>query len=203
MTRTVHNRFREISVEISPVLQQAITSTGPIKLGQRRELALPVLLCRAIAGQQLSVKAARTIWGRVVQSANGAGLAEYIAAADTAQLRACGMSQNKSKAMKSIVAAHDSGRLDVGELETMDHEARSRRLTEIWGVGQWTADMIGISYFADPDIWPEQDVTVWKTLQRLTNRRRKTSLTAARFAPYRTYLALYMWKIADAQPTTP
>lgn len=203
MTRSVYNRFREISVEISPVLQQAITSTGPIKLGQRRELALPVLLCRAIAGQQLSVKAARTIWGRVVQSANGAGLAEYIAAADTAQLRACGMSQNKSKAMKSIVAAHDSGRLDVGELETMDHEARSRRLTEIWGVGQWTADMIGISYFADPDIWPEQDVTVWKTLQRLTNRRRKTSLTAARFAPYRTYLALYMWKIADAQPTTP
>ena len=203
MTRTVHNRFREISVEISPALHQAISTTGPIKLGLRRELALPVLLCRAIAGQQLSVKAARTIWGRVVQSANGAGLAEYIAAADTAQLRACGMSQNKSKAMKSIVAAHDSGRLDVGELETMDHEARSRRLTEIWGVGQWTADMIGISYFADPDIWPEQDVTVWKTLQRLTNRRRKTSLTAARFAPYRTYLALYMWKIADAQPTTP
>ena len=203
MTRTVYNRFREISVEISPVLHQAIASTGPIKLGQRRELSLPVLLCRAIAGQQLSVKAARTIWVRVVQSANGAGVAEYIAAADTAELRACGMSQNKSKAMKSIVAAHDSGRLDVGELETMDHEARSRRLTEIWGVGQWTADMIGISYFADPDIWPEQDVTVWKTLQRLTSRRRKTSLTAARFAPYRTYLALYMWKIADARPTTP
>jgi DNA-3-methyladenine glycosylase II len=203
MTRTVYNRFCEISVEISPVLHQAITSAGPIKLGQRRELSLPVLLCRAIAGQQLSVKAARTIWGRVVQSANGAGVAEYVAAADAAELRACGMSQNKSKAMKSIVAAHESGRLDVGELETMDHEARSRRLTEIWGVGQWTADMIGISYFADPDIWPEQDVTVWKTLQRLTSRRRKTSLTAARFAPYRTYLALYMWKIADAQPTTP
>ncbi len=203
MTRTVHNRFREISGAISPVLHQAISTAGPVKLQQRRELELPVLLCRAIVGQQLSVKAARTIWGRVVESADQAPLVEYVAVADAAELRACGMSQNKARAMKSIVEAHEAGHLNIGELERMDHEARSRCLTEIWGVGQWTADMIGISYFADPDIWPENDVTVWKTLQRLTSRRRKTTLTAARFAPHRTYLALYMWKIADAQPNTP
>lgn len=184
------------------MLQAAISAAGPVQLQPRRELDLPVLLCRAIAGQQLSVKAARTIWGRVIERAEQAPLVDYVASSELAALRACGMSQNKAKAMKAIVEAHASGRLSAGELESLNHQARSRRLTEIWGVGQWTADMIGISYFADPDIWPENDVTVWKTLQRLTSRRRKTTLTAARFAPYRTYLALYMWKIADAKPTT-
>ncbi len=203
MTRAIHEQFHEIAGEISPMLQQAIGEAGPVQLRRRRELDLPVLLCRAIAGQQLSVKAARTIWGRVIERADQVELTDFVADAEVTELRSCGMSQSKAKAMKSIVEAHRAGRLDVSELEALDHQARSRRLTEIWGVGQWTADMIGISYFADPDIWPETDVTVWKTLERLTSRRRKTNRTATRFAPRRTYLALYMWKIADAKPTNP
>jgi DNA-3-methyladenine glycosylase II len=71
---------------------------------------------------------------------------------------------------------------------------------EIWGVGQWTADMLGIFYFGERDIWPDTDLAVWKTLQRLTSRRRKTTLTAAKFSPQRSLLAKYMWRIADASP---
>jgi DNA-3-methyladenine glycosylase II len=90
--------------------------------------------------------------------------------------------------------------LDQKILSRLDHNQRSEQLTEIWGVGQWTADMMGIFYFGDKDVWPDSDLAVWKTLQRLTNRRRKTLRTAQRFAPHRSYLAIYMWRIADTMP---
>ncbi len=104
--------------------------------------------------------------------------------------------------MKAIVTAKSDGLLDLDTLRNLDHTARSRQLTSIWGVGQWTADMVSIFYFGDKDVWPDSDVTVWKTLERLTDKRRKTVRTAERFAPHRSYLALYMYQIADARPTS-
>jgi DNA-3-methyladenine glycosylase II len=170
-------------------------------LKPRNRTPLPEVLCRAIAGQQLSVKASRTIWGRVVESADGNPLITHIANTKPEVLRGCGLSNSKAKAMKAIVEADAAGQLDVDQLRDLDHDARSKRLTAVWGVGQWTADMMGISFFGDRNVWPESDITVWKTLERLTSRRRKSARTAAHFAPYRSYLALYMWRIADAAPS--
>ena len=99
--------------------------------------------------------------------------------------------------MRAIALATLANQLDESLLSELDHEERTHCLTEIWGVGQWTADMMGIFYFGDPDIWPDGDTTARKNLERLTSRRRKTVRTAARFAPYRSYLALYMWHQAD------
>ena len=103
--------------------------------------------------------------------------------------------------MRSIAKAARAGELDAAELSKVAHAVRAERLTAIWGVGQWTADMMGIFYFGDRDIWPDGDVTARKTLAKLTSRRRKTVRTAERFAPYRSYLALHMWRHADASPT--
>ena len=200
MSAAIHEQFRDIAGEISGSLHEAISSVGPLKLKRRRDVALPVLLCRIVAGQQLSTHAARTIWGRVEASAGDAELLEHVESCDIEQLRACGLSRAKARAMKSIVDSERAGDLNTRKLGRLNHAERSQSLTEIWGVGQWTADMVGISYFGDADIWPESDVTVWKTLEKLTDKRRKTSRTALRFAPHRTYLAMYMWRIADAVP---
>lgn len=200
MSQKIHNRFVEIAGGLSDRLQAAIASAGPVRLTRRNDTPLPEVLCRVIAGQQLSVKASRTIWGRVVQRANGDNLIDFVSATDTSVLRECGLSAAKAKSMKAIVQAESAGDLNVQKLSELDHLERSRQLTEIWGIGQWTADMIGMSYFGDQDVWPENDVTVWKTLERLTSRRRKTLRTAERFSPHRSYLAMYMWAIADAKP---
>jgi DNA-3-methyladenine glycosylase II len=82
----------------------------------------------------------------------------------------------------------------------MNYAERSAALTSIWGVGQWTADMMCMFYFGEHDVWPDGDVGARKTLERLTNRRRSTIRTAQLFAPHRSYLALYMWAHADARP---
>ncbi|MEM9567862.1 MAG: DNA-3-methyladenine glycosylase 2 family protein [Cyanobacteria bacterium P01_E01_bin.34] len=198
-TDEIHARFIGIANPISEELAQAIASIGPVELVPDRSSPLADRLCRAIAGQQLSVKAARSIWNRVMSSCNGT-LVEYLAVAAPEELRACGLSAAKTRAVREVARASIDGLLDAHELTTLHPVERSKRLTAIWGVGQWTADMMGIFYFGDRDIWPDGDVTARKTLARLTSPRRKTIRTAARFAPYRSYLSLYMWKLVDAAP---
>lgn len=199
MSKKIHAQFVEIASTVSQKLSTAIADVGPLPLRKRQDVPLVERLCQVIAGQQLSTKAASTIWGRVVDHAGNDSLTKHLALVDVETLRGCGLSYSKAKAMKAIIAANREGILDVDQLATVNHAERSIRLTSIWGVGQWTADMIGLSYFGDKDIWPGGDVTVWKTLQRLTDKRRKMEKTAALFAPHRSYLALYMYRIADGQ----
>ncbi|MEM7770735.1 MAG: DNA-3-methyladenine glycosylase 2 family protein [Cyanobacteria bacterium P01_A01_bin.37] len=200
MSPAIHTQFIEIAKDVSPLLAGAIANTGPLELAPRQETPFAERLCRAVAGQQLSVKAAKTIWGRVVANAAGLPFIEYVAVATPETLRTCGLSASKAKAMRAIAQATLDGQIDATELGALDHGDRTQRLTAIWGVGQWTADMMGIFYFGDPDIWPDGDITARKTLEKLTSSRRKTTRTAARFAPHRSYLALYMWRQANAAP---
>ncbi|MEM9908503.1 MAG: DNA-3-methyladenine glycosylase 2 family protein [Cyanobacteria bacterium P01_D01_bin.44] len=200
MSKAIHSRFMDIAGELSPALADAIATTGPIELAPRQDSPFPERLCRAIAGQQLSIKAAASIWGRVVESVGDRSLIKHFAEADPDALRACGLSAAKAKAMRTVALAALAGQLDAEELGGLEGCDRAKRLTNLWGVGQWTADMMSIFYFGDPDIWPDGDVTARKNLKRLTSARRKTTRTAARFAPHRSYLALYMWQHSDAAP---
>ncbi|MEM1254216.1 MAG: DNA-3-methyladenine glycosylase 2 family protein [Cyanobacteria bacterium P01_H01_bin.21] len=197
MSQAIHARFLEIARELSDELADAIASTSPLQLIPSQDSPFSERLCRAVAGQQLSVKAAASIWRRVVDSAAGQPLVDYFSTVSPDVLRSCGLSAAKAKAMRAIAMATFANQLDETFLSELDHEERTHCLTEIWGVGQWTADMMGIFYFGDPDIWPDGDTTARKNLERLTSRHRKTVRTAARFAPYRSYLALYMWHQAD------
>ncbi|MGF1521239.1 MAG: DNA-3-methyladenine glycosylase family protein [Leptolyngbyaceae cyanobacterium] len=198
--QAIHTQFVKIAQELSPLLTEAIARTAPIDLIPDQASPFAERLCRAVAGQQLSIKAAASIWGRVVNQAGGRSLIEYLALANPDDLRACGLSAAKAKAMRAIAVAEQAGHLDAATLRALDHETRSAQLTKIWGVGQWTADMMSIFYFGDVDVWPDGDTTARKMLERLTSPRRKTIRTAARFAPYRSYLALYMWRQVDATP---
>ncbi len=200
MTRKICADFVQIAADISPALANAIETIGPLRLQKRNQQPLVDVLFRAIAGQQLSTKAAASIWNRLIETAGDTSLLDYVAASDPDRIRSCGLSGAKVKSMKAIVAAHENGLLDQSLLSRLDHVERSQQLMSIWGVGQWTADMLGIFYFGDRDVWPNTDLAVWKTLQRLTSRRRKTVKTAAAFAPHRSYLALYMWRVADTIP---
>ena len=200
MSNAIHQRFIDIAHGLSPALADAMTALGPLALQRRQEVPLAEALCRSVAGQQLSVKAARTIWGRVLESAGERPLIEHFAVVEPEELRARGLSMAKARTMRAIAEEARAGRLDAAELGALELQERTVRLTSIWGIGQWTADMMSIFYFGDEDVWPEGDVTARSTLTRLTSRRRKTVRTAQRFAPHRSYLALYMWRHADAAP---
>lgn len=200
LPKVVQARLVAIAQELSPTLADAIAHTDPLELIPNRNDSLPERLCRAVAGQQLSIKAAASIWRRVVDSASDRPLIDHLSEVPPEALRACGLSGAKAKAMRAIAQAALTGELEADELAVMPRGDRTQRLTAIWGIGQWTADMVNIFYFGDPDVWPEGDTTARKRLECLTSPRRKTIRTAARFAPHRSYLALYMWRQADAAP---
>lgn len=200
MTHPIHDRFLKIAPDLSPELANAIARLGPVHLPVRDETPFPEYLARAVAGQQLSVTAARTIWGRVQTACSGAPLLEAFHEGRAEVLRACGLSGAKVKTLMAIGEAARAGGLDEKTLRALPPDERAGQLTSLWGVGQWTADMANLFWFGEEDIWPEGDVTARKTLVRLTSPRRKTVRTAERFAPHRSYLALYMWRWVDARP---
>lgn len=198
--RDVHTRLLAAAEPLFPELHDAIARLGPLEFPRRDSVAFPEYLCRSIAGQQISVKAARSIWARVEESANGKPLLDHFVEDNAELLRGCGLSGAKTKTIITIAQTHRTVGLDTDELRALSLAERTARLTAMWGVGQWTADMMNMFYFGEQDIWPDGDVAARKTLERLTSKRRKTVRTAQRFQPYRSWLALYMWAHVDAPP---
>ncbi|MFL6653381.1 MAG: DNA-3-methyladenine glycosylase family protein [Sulfurifustis sp.] len=201
MTPRVHRHFISTARRVSPSLHAAIVQIGRLEMPDRRGRGFAWFLARVIVGQQLSTSAARSIWARVeiAVKANGGSVPECFTGKNARVLRACGLSQNKVKALIAIREAHAAGLLSVQRLRRMTHAERSVHLTAIWGVGQWTADMASIFYFRDVDVWPQGDLGVYRGLERVTGKRsRRTLLKIANaFAPYRSFLALYMWRVLD------
>jgi DNA-3-methyladenine glycosylase II len=198
--RDVHRQLLDCAAPLFPELEAALRRLGPLQLPRRNDLPFPDYLCRAISGQQISVKAAQSIWGRVEASAGRQPPLDHFCPENTETLRACGLSGAKTRTIITIAETHRSVGLDTEALKNMSIAGRTERLTEIWGVGQWTADMMNIFYFGEPDVWPDGDVAARKALERLTSKRRKTVRTAAMFKPYRSWLAYYMWAHVDAPP---
>ena len=200
MNERIHQRFLDKAADLSPALAEAMGAVGPAPLPRRDDTPFPLYLARAMAGQQLSVTAARSIWARVEAAGEGGDLVAGFTPGRAETLRACGLSAAKVKTLLAIAEAAGRGALDPDHLRGLDAEARTQALTTIWGVGRWTADMANMFWFGEEDVWPDGDVAARKTLVRLTSPRRKTVRTAARFAPYRSHLAYYMWRIVDIRP---
>lgn len=198
----IHRHFLDLADEVSTDLRDALEAVGPRQFPDRGDREPAVFLARAVVGQQLSTHVARVIWRRVEElaAAEGVGMPELFTEERQSALRSCGLSAGKARTLAGIGAAHLEGRLHGERLRTLDHAGITRELTALWGVGQWTSDMAAIFYCQCPDVWPEQDVAVRKTFSRLIGTRRKPSKWAARFAPYRSWLALYMWAVVDARP---
>ncbi len=158
---------------------------------------LLLVLARAIVGQQLSTKVARVFWTRLEDGAAALDLPMegLFHEAHEERLRGIGLSRSKVSFLFSLHEAHKDGQLKPAKIKRAPHEERIKILTQIHGIGRWTADMIGIFYCLDPDIWPDGDLAVRQTFAQLTGKAEKqTEALAAEFSPYRSYLALHMWR---------
>tara|TARA_R100001143_G_C3359521_1_gene134635 strand:- start:46 stop:678 length:633 start_codon:yes stop_codon:yes gene_type:complete len=193
----IHSLFLEIAADLSPQLADSIKRVGPIELQSENSIPLAEHMCRSVTGQQLSVKVAKIIWGRLLEASGDQPLSEFITIDKTDLLRSCGLSAAKVRTVCGIAEEARAGNLEAVDLGALNHQERSMRLIRLWGIGQWTVDMISIFYFGDEDVWPDGDLIARTTLEKLTSKRRKTVRTAERFAPYRSRLAIYMWEFND------
>ncbi len=193
----LHGHFLETAARLSAPLRDDLAALGPVWFPEREDHGVAAFLGRAVIGQQVSAAAARTIWGRIERAAaeTAVPLAGLFAEAHAATLKSCGASGPKVKALIGIGAADAAGDLSRERLVALEPECRTVHLMRIWGVGQWTCDMLSIFYFRELDTWPEGDLAVQRAFRRYIGRR-KPARAAAAFAPYRSILALYMWRLA-------
>ena len=201
---SAHAAFVDTARRISRRFARAVDDVGPLGPPPCRREPLVTYLARVIVGQQLSTTAARTIWCRLEAQAADAALAvhAHAAVAPTEALRACGLSGNKVRALQALAAAEAGGTLAASRLKVLSSTARHDALIALHGVGPWTAQMAALFYFREPDIWPVGDVSVRKTFERYVAEQSRWCFdeAAALFAPRRSWLARYLWRIADATP---
>ena len=179
---------------------------GPIEADPRwRKPFDPVdALARAILYQQLSGKAAATIVGRVEAAiASDRFHCDTLARIDDAALRACGVSGNKSLALRDLALREERGEIPtLRQMATMDEDAIIAALVPIRGIGRWTVEMMLMFRLGRPDVLPIDDLGIRKGAQaidKLDEMPAPKVLLARgeKWGPYRTYASLYLWRIAD------
>lgn len=179
---------------------------GPIEADPRwRKSFDPVdALARAILYQQLSGKAAATIVGRVETAIDSKRFhCDTLGRIDDAALRACGVSGNKTLALRDLAAREARGEIpDLRRMSTMDNDAIIAALVPVRGIGRWTVEMMLMFRLGRPDVLPVDDLGVRKGAQRVDGLEimptpRELLALGERWGPYRTYASLYLWKIAD------
>lgn len=180
---------------------------GPCRLGRRpRRDQRFARLARSVTFQQLSGAAAGTIWGRVVEAVDAdAPTPAAVLAAGTARLRAAGLSAAKAETLVELARAVDSGALDLAALDRLPDHAVIDELTAIRGIGPWTAQMFLLFALHRLDVWPVGDAGVrrgYACIHDLDSVPTREQLDDAGepFRPYRSVLAWWCWREADATP---
>jgi DNA-3-methyladenine glycosylase II len=157
-------------------------------------------LVRTIVGQQLSTKAARTIYGRLVAlfGDNPPTPAELIAAEEPA-LRAAGLSRQKIGYLRDLAARVRSGELELNILHELPDEEVSTRITAVKGLGRWSADMFLMFHLQRPDVLPVGDLGIRRAVENLYGLpglpdEDDLRTLAELWRPWRTLACFYLWK---------
>jgi DNA-3-methyladenine glycosylase II len=157
-------------------------------------------LVESVISQQLAVKAADTIYGRVKDLVKGKVIPKKIAEITEEEMRAAGVSGAKFKAIQGIANADLTKAININKLhEIEDDNLIFEKLTALWGIGPWTVDMFMMHQLGRLDIWPTGDLGVrrgWEKIYKLKDEIKPNELDkkGEKFRPYRSVVAWYCWR---------
>ncbi len=192
-----------------PKLGALIDEHGPLDLAARRRgrPADPYgALLRSIVGQQLSTKAAATIYGRLTELWGGrTPTPQELLDADPDAIRAAGMSRPKIGYLRSLAEHVLDGSLELDRLEELSDEEITAELTAVKGLGEWTAHMFLIFHLQRPDVLPVGDLGVRNAVRAvygLDELPKPAELVelGEPWRPHRSLAALYLWRSLDNVP---
>lgn len=196
------SRARRALAAVDPVLGALMAQHRGLTLASRGDAYQT--LARAIIGQQISVKAAQSVWDRFAATA-GTVTPQRIAGLPVATLRGCGLSGQKVGYLQDLSARFASGALDPAQWPALDDERLITELTQVKGIGRWTAEMYLIFHLARPDVFPLGDLGLQKALRLHYNRgrdlsQRRIAALSARWRPWRSVATWYLWRSLDPVP---
>lgn len=184
------------------VLAAFIDTVGPCRLATRPTRSVFGGLAQAIVYQQLSNAAAATIHGRALALPGGRGsdlVPAQILGATEEQLRAVGLSRPKQLALRDLAERVESGALpSLAAIRRLDDDEVVEQLTQVRGIGRWTAEMFLIFRLGRPDVLPVDDFSLRKGFATVYNRPSATATDVAshgeRWQPYRSVASWYLWR---------
>lgn len=155
-------------------------------------------LLRAIIGQQLSAKAAKSIWNRTVQAC-GVVTPEAVLSLEEETLRNAGLSKQKIIYIKDLSQKVALGEIILPELERLEDHRIVGYLTSVKGIGRWTAEMFLIFSLGKPDVWPLDDLGLRRAVKWLCGLNDLPGKDDMKnlgelWKPHRTVVALYLWE---------
>ncbi|MFL5798096.1 MAG: DNA-3-methyladenine glycosylase family protein [Actinomycetota bacterium] len=188
-----------------PVMAGLIERAGPLAIRPPRDPDAFVELAQAIAYQQLAGRAAAAIWGRVAGLFDGAMTPERVLATPDEAFRAAGFSASKTRSVKDLAAKAATGEVPLDRLRRMRDPEVVARLSEVRGIGRWTAEMFLIFTLRRMDVWPVLDYGVrngYRIAYGLPEVPTPKELEPQgdRFRPYRTVAAWYCWRAVELGP---
>src|SRR3989344_7086530 len=154
-------------------------------------------LVDAIVQQQLSLKAAATIFGRITKELGGKVTPERILRKKDETLRACGLSYSKIKYLKDLSSRVKNGNLVLSKMNKLSDQEVMEELIAVKGIGRWTSEMFLMFALARPDIFPADDMGLQNAFRKLIKRNLKPDKMAKfaeRWKPYRTVASWYIWR---------
>jgi DNA-3-methyladenine glycosylase II len=180
-----------------PILASIIERVGAPKIAYREPTF--EALARAIVFQQLSTKAARTIYGRLEEAAGGKLTPESIQGLSVGEMRRAGLSKQKIGYIRDLAEHARSGKVDFAKLPDMTDEEVIVALTDIKGVGVWTAHMFLIFALRRPNVLAVGDLGVRTAIQRQYRKRalpkpEHIEKIAVNWHPYCSYACWYLWR---------
>ena len=196
------DRAKRALAKTDPIMAGIMRAHPKIFLARRGEPFLT--LARAIVGQQISVKAAQSVWDRLLACA-GDVTPEKILSKQRSELRACGLSDRKTEYIADLAQHFADGSIHVQRWGEMADEDIIAELVQVRGIGRWTAEMFLIFNLLRPDVFPLDDLGLQKGIRVAYYRNRKVALSTLRklgesWRPWRSVATWYLWRSLDPVP---
>ncbi|MGI8460164.1 MAG: DNA-3-methyladenine glycosylase family protein [Solirubrobacterales bacterium] len=191
-----------------PVMMRLIDARGPISPEIDRRASRPdpfLALARAIVGQQISTKAAASIWAKFEAAFDGTVVPEVVVEAEEELLRGAGLSRSKVAYLRDLAGHVTDGRLDLTAIAELSDEDVIANLIEVKGIGRWTGEMFLIFHLGRPDVLSTGDLGIRRAVELaygLGELPGPTDLEriAEPWRPQRTLACLYLWRSLDNAP---
>jgi DNA-3-methyladenine glycosylase II len=200
MSEKIHQYLLDVGRKYCKPLESIIKQNGVMHIDVPKDLDIFDCLAQTVVEQQLSYKAANSIWNKIKNSAAEKNiiLIEYFRKKNTASIRNNGLSNNKIKAIMGAKQAIESGDITLQKLSIMTYPEFKKTITNLWGFGDWSAEMIAIFYLGKTNIWSQKDLILKRGIDQLCDGSNLTPNKLLQLVdPYQSYLALHIWRYKD------
>ena len=194
----IHKYLLKKSGKISPIFK-LIKSNGVLAI-EREEISFFDFLVKTIISQQISSKAANSIWNKVLcfSKSNNVKINKLFKQKNSEKiLTEIGISTQKFSYLKHICDELISGRLREKGLKNLEFKKFKKIIQSYKGVGDWTCHMISIFYFGHTNIWPKSDLVIKKFIKKINDDISEPIDLEKEFSPYLSMLAIHIWKHYD------